>query len=295
MPSLRECMELEKLGIPVVDTWEELIALRPPCAECGTPYEIDMPEGEKAETLAAYHRMLENRENWKMQQSIVRMPWHCAKCQFALQDEDTKRRKAKRVFEARQASYGKDMLPSEAKSHVFSSSRADVESRNQHWWDRLRAWSAKVNLWIYGAPGTGKTFLAHCLMNQRIEQHAQECGELSAFKLCDFSRRYNVNDLLKPYIDVPILLIEDLDKSSWTNEGVSALWYVCDRRRAGKGATIITAQLDPPAWSNRVSAIAAGNKEIIINLLERLIPMERVMFQGESMRREEQQQKGGML
>ena len=114
------------------------------------------------------------------------------------------------------------------------------------------------NLFLYGDPGVGKTFLSHCIAKELIDK-AFSVIYFSAFDLFDIfesSKFQKENDaiLINSYIfNCDLLIIDDLG-TELTNAFTASQLFLClNERLVNRRATIISTNLDPVALSERYS------------------------------------------
>jgi len=173
-----------------------------------------------------------------------------------------------------------------------------LEAQNQGAWNRLRnneAVSNMRNLFLWGPTGTGKSYLAKCLLIHLCRMGSW-VHEISARRFIRESQRFEHGDeLLDDLGAVKILLLDDLDKIEFTQRNINLLWQLLDDRIEkhpvfiGCGyLTIITSNLSPAALYQAMVAAAPENVATVQALFERTLPREDIEMTGASLRREQE-------
>lgn len=102
------------------------------------------------------------------------------------------------------------------------------------------------DLLITGKSGLGKTFLLKCIA-RRIAQRGLEPVYVSAYRLFETARRAymeNNSDVLSPYMDAPLLLIDDLGSEPLMNNvTVTQLFNLLNERQLAGRHTVISTNL----------------------------------------------------
>ena len=67
--------------------------------------------------------------------------------------------------------YTRGFMPETAKVQRYDLSDAKIEAENTAGWTKARQCTPiKGTLWIYGAQGVGKTFMAHCIATEYLQR-----------------------------------------------------------------------------------------------------------------------------
>jgi len=169
----------------------------------------------------------------------------------------------------------------------------DVEIQSPDSWDMLRNWDGSTNLFLWGAPGVGKTYAAQLALNEialtRGLPIAAESAAAMVHELNRFGREWHTSRILA----APYMLLDDVDKVSWSSAAIDAILHVLDRREKIGGRTILTANVAPQDFVAVVQkSCPAQNSSMAGAILDRLNPCTKVEFIGESHRRQLKQGRG---
>jgi len=206
----------------------------------------------------------------------------CDECAQKRQDKEEKEREEARAQDLRRRAYGRSYLPVDAETCTFKNSLADAEALNpEHW-----AWANgtnRDNIWACGPPGVGKSWLSYCILNRTLNNGYMSMAisgpSLSALGRSYHSERDRVLNMTK---HVQALLIDDIDKARWQEDGITLLWEVLDARQRSRKQTIITSNQAPEEFIKALRK--TENTTYIPAILDRLNPCHRMVFQGASLR-----------
>lgn len=274
------------LELPELRIRERAALIVPKCAHCGGDALI-MSDSEAAE-IVKYDQEIETFSP-EMNRAIKNIAYLCAAC---LNRADGVRReeiRARQIRQLRHRCYSTGLLPRVAEGCTFADSSHNLEERNPDLWNLCRL-PLTQNLWIHGMPGTGKTYLARCVLNAALDD-GHRAAEISALTVNEIASRFKWQDELKRYADVSILLIDDMDKPRWTPAGLDAMFYLMDRRNARKTARlIVTANQRSKDAVQPWYSVRPDNRSIPMAICERMLPIKNVEMVGQSIRREPIQQ-----
>lgn len=131
--------------------------------------------------------------------------------------------------------------------HQFQFCDKWQREHSQDSWNKAESWDiTKPNLWIYGHPGRGKTFLAHCIMNRELQRANTICHQ-DCLELDREGRTFDWQKKIKHLKDVDILLLDDLDKCD-KPESYMLVLDVLNARNNSKRRTFVTANKSPEAF-----------------------------------------------
>lgn len=267
------------------DRAEALIAQ---CPDCGDAFRLTMQmvhelrdrEGNPKLTIEDLARSIlktdERLKEWNLdiRNRINGMPWLCEQCADTRDTQANAQMNEYRIRRLRQNCYASTM-PADAAEWTFTANDAHLERGNEEVWLSARTIPPlKSNVWIYGPPDTGKTRLARCLLNASIDK-GRTVGELSAIQLNATAARWEWDKEIERYATVHTLLLDDLDKPSWTTKGVEALWWLVDRRCNSKRPTIVTANAGGQAVKKAIGE-RTGNPTMAASIIRRLMPVDRM-------------------
>ena len=130
------------------------------------------------------------------------------------------------------------------------------------------------NLYFYGTPGTGKTFMASCIAN-RLLQEGYTVVYHSAYKLFQFMEdfkfnridRENNNEMFEKIYNCDLLIIDDLGTEFGTSYTCSVLFDILNTRILNGKSTIISSNLGinsiEKKYTDRVSSRIMGYFDVI--------------------------------
>lgn len=247
------------------------------CAHCGEP----MPEAEAVEYAASIESLTE--VNPCLAESIQRLCWLCPRCLLAHDAANAAERRARDVSRLIERTYTEGLLPTSARACTFADSSPAIEDRNRELFNKARL--SKTNLWVAGAPGTGKTFLARCVANKALDEYLS-AAETTGIAINDLGQQFQHDKQTRPFLDVSVLILDDLDKPQWTNRGVELLWQILNHRMEAKKRVIVTSNTKPAEW-RQLMAQYGHQSGTISSLIERLKPMQGLELSGASLRQKE--------
>jgi DNA replication protein DnaC len=140
----------------------------------------------------------------------------------------------------------------------------------------------KSNVALRGEPGRGKSMAARYALMRSYIDYGQSVCEVSARRLMRDGDRL---DIWRQVNKADVLLIDDIDKSVWTEQAVATFWEVCELLNRRRGRVIITGNV----------SLLTMNAEIVQKLgkahdmqpaYDRLLPMVGIKVVGENLRRE---------
>ena len=250
-----------------------------PCPGCGK--RLDYTHEECVEMIETDDRLRVNAPGLSRQ--LLSMSVYCHPCDIRMQDEARTAANESALYRLYVDTYSRGLMPDVARGINWEKSSGEIEARNAVAFQTLRGPRTK-NIWIIGPPGTGKTFAARCVLASSMK-NKRTVGELSAISLVSISKDFHSEKLLRKWADVSVLLIDDIDKPTWTPPAMDCLFGILDRR-SGNQRILITSNQLPENVGKVWNAVQSHNATYANTLFERLLPMERVYFEGNSLRRE---------
>lgn len=212
--------------------------------------------------------------NLDIRDRINGMPWLCEQCADTRKMQAQAQTAEMRLRKLRQNCYATTM-PADAAGWTFAANDTGLERNNEESWLQARTMPPmSKNVWINGPPDTGKTRLARCLLNATIDK-GHTAGELSAIQLNATAARWEWDRELERYATVHTLLLDDLDKPSWTPKGLDALWWLVDRRCNARRPMIVTANAGGRAVRESIGS-RTGNPTMAASIVRRLMPVDRI-------------------
>lgn len=137
---------------------------------------------------------------------------------------------------------------------------------------RMFGQRASRNLFLYGAPGLGKTFLSACIARTVSEQgHSvvyDTAGNIFArFEDQKFARDPEARDETRRYLNCDLLIVDDLGCELTTPFVQTALYTLVNSRLTGSKHTIISSNLSMDEVARRYSPQIASRLEGEYNAL----------------------------
>lgn len=254
-----------------------------PCPMCGAVADYRMPEIEAAELLAIMQGLPDG-----IRTAIDKLEVLCDPCRREMENKTSVERSAAKharaVRKALDESYGAGMIPQAAKVCRFANSHTNIEARNIEAWGKAK--NETVNLWICGAPGTGKTYMARCILNRAVDD-GHTGAEITGIRLNDIGGLWveNRDKELKRLTAARIVSADDIDKAEWNGKGLDALWVLINGLSETKRRIIVTANVGPREWKRQLSEVRGLNPTLVASIWERMLPMHGIELLGESLRR----------
>ena len=231
---------------------------------------------------------------------------YCDDCVSLWMDDDARDRHRAWIGELSR----RDWLQASTFRARFANSNPRMEDYSAY--TQARAWYGEKNVFIHGHVGTGKTYMARCMMNAildrslgafRANDEALRNGEtramvsvceLSALEFCKLSEGgYNAKGYKWLY-GIGVLLIDDMDKAPWTERSLSELYQCTDRRRNNQCATILTSNFNTSSVMRDGAEVfglikqlqlrVPRNESMISAAFDRLNPVLKLHIDGASLR-----------
>ena len=167
---------------------------------------------------------------------------------------------------------------------TFGNSNIEFIGDNATSWEEADWWleSDAVGLYLWGPSGTGKSYAARSILYQAMEARFS-VYESSAYKIFSAMSRFD-RDRFVDLEYIRILLIDDIDKMDWDSKAVSALWSLLNERTNNQCRTIITSNVARYKLRSVFVSGAGGNGSKIESMMQRLHPITKLEFKGESLR-----------
>lgn len=208
---------------------------------------------------------------------------------FRCGDCCVKHERAERASQARIRAKHSGAMTDDFLGVEFAGNDPALEVANKQAWNLARRYAEDgipKNIWIFGQPGTGKTRLALCLVNERMS-----FGESGAFMKGSViqnaarlwpEKRY---PLISLYVGARNLILDDIDQAEWTPEGIGLLRDILDGRAARVMAgrhlrTLITANSEFKSFYARACLITPSAS----SMFDRMKPLMPLPMMGESLR-----------
>lgn len=275
---------------------EELRAIIGPCPSCEREASmLDMidPEANPPGPIkeAELRRILDNRRAMLadparagMARAIDAMRFVCGPCAARLAMASDSQRRAEAAAALKRDVYRRGEMPLAALRSTFRVADPAICALNPSAWRIASEWPPR-NLWIAGPKGTGKTFLAECILNAAIERNVTAMESLAhSISEAGGAAEGDKRRFVHRHASAGLLLIDDIDKPLWGGLGLEVLWRIIDGRHRARLATVVTAQFTgnetKRAWADRF----AQNLSIVDSMFDRLLGCTGIRMQGESLR-----------
>lgn len=290
-PSTREPGE-EEPGEVLTENQVFIMELRGPCVGCGRV--LGCESVTEADRMAAWFKKARSAEASNslksMAGSLERLTFWCPVCfkKSAAERDILKRKESARQI--RQNAVWGGLLPKTATAMTFQGSERMIEVENHEAWSWGREWTpGSGNAWIFGPVGTGKTFLARSILNRAIDEHFLSVGEITAEQWVETAVKYSDHIEHRAKLrEVGLLLIEDIDKASWTEQAFDMFFELVNYRYDAKLRMLITTNAKPEYMLERQTGVwrkvCRGNPSKASAVMDRLRPMTRFEFKGGSHR-----------
>lgn len=246
------------------------------CPGCGS--EVKFDDMEVAEGLAA---------------SIKRMARavHCDTCKKKLEQREREMKAGERM----KIMIDSNMVRADLTRYSLNCSDPSVEAKNPELWKWIKAYEAPglrddgrpSNLYLWGKPGTGKTFAIRCVLNI-LANAGNQVMEKSANEVLDqMGSKRTRPDFLQLCGNTWAAYFSDCHIPNWNAEAMTDFWHVIDVRHTRGFPTFLDANMDLLALDRVFTKARPGNAATAASLWERLRPADVFEVDGESLRRKD--------
>lgn len=166
-------------------------------------------------------------------------------------------------------------------------------AENEEAWTWAKGWDMKQNVYLFGPYGTGKTYLARCLLNRAFDMGGRRIAEVSARRLVKVAARFDEGKgAFSLWAEADVLLLDDLDKARWTEDSLSTLWELLDTRANGCQRTVMTTNMAPVNLASYMRERVPQNSALVSATLDRVKPVMVLELKGKSLRATEHRREG---
>jgi len=178
--------------------------------------------------------------------------------------------------------------------HTFKNSDREIMLENAIAWGQARSWveSDATCFYLYGIPGTGKTYAARCVLHDAMVSSTRDnpyvsVVEISAYKMLKDAIGFGpIVDYVNARLEqCQYLMIDDIDKPDWNPKSIAFLWNLLNERSNRGGRVIITTNVEPDKFRDIFSGAAIDNASRLDATIERLAPVTTAHFKGKTLRR----------
>jgi len=218
-----------------------------PCFECNRPARFWGTPSQAQEFIDAHERLKNDKKSAKTFAMLeaLRTRSLCGGCIDRMDRDRDARENARIRAQLHRKTYANGFMLPGTEACIFSKSNPEFETENpEHWKWARRTVGLLENAWICGDAGVGKTFMARCIANDTLSGGAT-VAELSALDINAKAGEWTFRERIDKLTKVDLLIIDDIDKPSWTPRSFEMLWNILDKRHAAKVKTLITANVEP--------------------------------------------------
>lgn len=210
----------------------------------------------------------------------------CADCLLKAEVAFARRKRQQETYNSISEAIGYGDLPANMEHYGFSHSTPEIEARNPQAWAHARGWKpSDASLWLWGAPGCGKSFLALSVARRAIWNGLSVC-HVNARRLVSMLQRFEAGaESIGRWKSARVLVLDDIDKMNVSDYNMTGLWEVFDARATNGYPTIVTSNWEPGALRKTWSA-AMSNPTQVTATLDRLKPCVIIEMSGASNRGE---------
>jgi DNA replication protein DnaC len=228
------------------------------------------PEQIGSDPCAAFYaHQIKMLDNHKVRRRVTAYGFTCAACDGIHEAERSRSyvrsERLHRIAELKNAG----VINAAILSTAFAGSDPKREDPNKVAWATARVWTPETcgNLWIYGPSNQGKTYMAWCILTAVVETGGT-AGELSAGKMKTFSG-YEMESQAQPFIDVDVLLIDDIDFPTWTASNTDSMRHIMNERCHKERRTLFTANCAPTKFRDKLIKARPNEPEFADAIMRR--------------------------
>lgn len=151
-------------------------------------------------------------------------------------------------------------------------------------WTVLENWTPDCgNFYLYGPNGVGKSAAMRYLL-ARSWWKGMTIADISAFDFCSKCLGFEYVGIFKEIKRRHVVLLDDIDKPSWTSKTLVALWELLDYRAEKQLPTLVTANMNTTKLHEVFCQVVPENTSIATAALKRLRPLMSIFVEGKDLR-----------
>jgi DNA replication protein DnaC len=179
--------------------------------------------------------------------------------------------------------------------HHFGSAGVKEMAPNQEAWDQAQQFNESGNLvaYLWGAPGTGKTYTSSCILNQAFDIASMQpkktkpgcvAAYVTGIEFVRRMRKFEPGPVLDEWKKAHVLVMDDFDKPAWDYPDIAGLYDLMDARMVHQNKTVFTTNVDPKKLQHLFKLGNPAHANIWEALRQRLVPAMVLEYRGHTLR-----------
>jgi len=179
--------------------------------------------------------------------------------------------------------------------HHFNTAGEKEMEYNLPVWQQARQFNQSSNLvaYLWGAPGTGKTYTSSCILNQAFDMASMQPKQtkpgcvgayVSGIEFVRCMRKFEPGAVLDEWKKAHVLVMDDFDKPAWEYRDIAGLYDLMDARMTHNNKTVFTTNVDPAKLQHLFKLGGPAHANIWEALRQRLVPAMVLEYKGKTLR-----------